>query len=54
MSAKKMGAVRMSEICAELEEAGRSGELARVPQQLDQLEAELCRVSKELSKVTTN
>ena len=53
-SAKNMGAVRMSEICAELEEAGRSGELARVPQQLDQLEAELCRVSKELSKVTTN
>ncbi len=48
-SAKNMGAVRMSEICAELEEAGRSGELARVPQQLDQLEAELCRVSKELS-----
>ena len=34
-SAQNMGAVRMSEICAGLEEAGRSGELARAPQLLD-------------------
>ncbi len=53
-SALNMGAVRMSEICAELEEVGRSGDLVRALQLLDQLDAEFSRVSRELSKVTTN
>jgi HPt (histidine-containing phosphotransfer) domain-containing protein len=39
-----MGAVRMVEICTELQELGATGELSRAPELLDALEAEFGRV----------
>jgi len=50
-----MGAVRMSEICAGLQELGASGELSRAPELLDELEAEFKRIRPALeAAVTTN
>jgi PAS domain S-box-containing protein len=47
-SAGNMGAARMAAICAELQEAGASGELGRAPGLLDRLEEELGRVRPAL------
>jgi CheY-like chemotaxis protein len=53
-SCANMGAVGMQGMCAELEEMGRSGELAGAPGLIDRLEEEFGRVSavfeEELSK----
>ena len=49
-----MGAVRMEAICAELEEMGRSEDLASAPVRISKLEEEFGRVrvvfEEELSK----
>lgn len=47
-SCGNMGAVRMAKLCEELQGVGASGNLARVPELLDQLEAEFELVSKLL------
>jgi hypothetical protein len=38
----------MSDICAEIEESGASGDLARIPGLLESLEAEFGRVRRAL------
>ncbi len=43
-----MGALGMARTCAELEEAGGSGDLSRVPELLARLDAEFERVRQEL------
>ncbi len=43
-----MGAVKMATICAELEDAGRSGELERALVLVERLEAEFGRVRPAL------
>jgi CheY-like chemotaxis protein len=43
-----MGATRMAEICAEIQALGASGELIRVPELLDALEAEFERICPAL------
>jgi HPt (histidine-containing phosphotransfer) domain-containing protein len=47
-SCGNMGAWRMDELCAELQEAGASGELASAPAALERLEAEFERVRPAL------
>ncbi|HET7272842.1 MAG TPA: response regulator, partial [Rubrobacter sp.] len=47
-SSGNMGAKRMSSLCAQLEDAGSSGDLSRVPQLLGDLEAEFGRVRPAL------
>jgi two-component system, sensor histidine kinase and response regulator len=47
-SCGNMGAWRMAELCAELQEAGASGELASAPELLERLEAEFERVRPAL------
>jgi two-component system, sensor histidine kinase and response regulator len=47
-SSGNMGATRMAAVCAELEEAGASGDLGRVPELLDRLEEEFGRVRPAL------
>ena len=47
-SVDNMGARRMAQICAELQDVGASENLARVPGLLDQLESELDRVRSAL------
>jgi signal transduction histidine kinase/PleD family two-component response regulator/HPt (histidine-containing phosphotransfer) domain-containing protein len=47
-SSGNMGATRMSEICAEIEESGASGDLARAPGLLEGLEEEFGRVRPAL------
>ena len=47
-SCGNMSAWRMAEICAELQETGVSGDLARAPDLLEQLEAEFGRVRQAL------
>jgi signal transduction histidine kinase/DNA-binding response OmpR family regulator/HPt (histidine-containing phosphotransfer) domain-containing protein len=49
-SSSNLGAVRMAAICAELEEIGRSGELAPAPALISGLEAELGRVRAVLER----
>jgi len=48
-----MGAARMVEICGELQELGAAGELSRVPELLDALEAEFGRVRPALEAAVT-
>jgi HPt (histidine-containing phosphotransfer) domain-containing protein len=47
-SCGNMGAWRMAQICAELQDTGASGDLARAPELLEQLEAEFGRVRPAL------
>ena len=47
-SSGNMGATRMAAVCAELEEAGASRDLGRVPELLDRLEEEFGRVRPAL------
>ena len=47
-SCGNMGAARMAEICADLQEIGDSGDLARAPELLERLEAEFDRVRSAL------
>lgn len=47
-SSGNIGASRMSEICNELQNVGASGNLARAPEVLEQLEAEFVRVRPAL------
>ena len=47
-SCGNMGAWCMAELCAELQEAGATGELASAPELLERLEAELERVRPAL------
>jgi two-component system, sensor histidine kinase and response regulator len=49
-SSSNLGAVRMAAICAELEEIGRSGDLATAPALISGLEAELGRVRAVLER----
>jgi CheY-like chemotaxis protein len=51
-SSGNMGATRMSEICAEIEESGASGDLARAPGLLEGLEEEFGRVRQALEAET--
>ena len=44
-----MGAARMAQMCARLEEIGASGELSRVPEMLDAIEMEFGRVRPALT-----
>ncbi len=53
-SCGNMGATGMAATCAELEEAGRSGGLARAPMLMERLEAELGRVRAALEKELTS
>jgi two-component system, sensor histidine kinase and response regulator len=48
-----MGAVRMAEICAGIQGLGTYGELSRVPQLLDDLEAEFKRIRPALEAAVT-
>ena len=48
-SSQNMGATRMGALCAELQEAGSAGDLARAPELVDLLTAEFERVDAELS-----
>jgi CheY-like chemotaxis protein len=48
-----MGGVQMAKICAEIQELGASGELSRVPELLDDLEAEFERVRPVLEAAVT-
>ena len=48
-----MGAVRMVEICAALQEVGASGDLSRAPELLDELEAEFWRLHPALEAAIT-
>ena len=48
-----MGAVHMAEICAEIQALGASGELTRVPELLDALEAEFKRIRPALEAAVT-
>ena len=48
-----MGAVQMAKICAGVQELGASGELSRVPELLDDLEAEFERVRPDLEAAVT-
>jgi len=45
-----MGAIKVATVCAELEEAGRSGDLATAPVLATRLKAELRRVRVALEK----
>jgi HPt (histidine-containing phosphotransfer) domain-containing protein len=47
-SSSNMGATRMAAVCAELEEAGASGDLGRAPGLLARLEEEFGRVRPAL------
>jgi CheY-like chemotaxis protein/HPt (histidine-containing phosphotransfer) domain-containing protein len=49
-SSGNMGAKRMAEICAQLQEAGASGDLARAPELLRRLEEEFGRVRPALEE----
>jgi two-component system, sensor histidine kinase and response regulator len=49
-SCGNLGAVRMAAVCAELEEIGRSGDLATAPALISGLEAELGRVRAVLER----
>ncbi len=49
-SCANLGVVRMAAICAELEEIGRSGDLAPAPALISRLEAELGRVRAVLER----
>ena len=48
-----MGATRMAEICAEIQELGASGELSSVPELLDALQAEFERIRPALEAAVT-
>jgi HPt (histidine-containing phosphotransfer) domain-containing protein len=48
-----MGAVQMAQICAGIQGLGASGELSRVPQLLDDLEAEFKRIRPALEAAVT-
>ena len=48
-----MGAVRMAEICAGIQELGASGELSHAPELLDELEAEFKRIRPALEAAVT-
>jgi HPt (histidine-containing phosphotransfer) domain-containing protein len=47
-SSGNLGATRMTKLCAELEDAGASGDLSHAQQMLQQLEAEFTRVRPAL------
>jgi HPt (histidine-containing phosphotransfer) domain-containing protein len=49
-SSSNMGALRMVTLCAELEEIGRSGDLAPAPVLISRLEVELGRVRAVLER----
>jgi signal transduction histidine kinase/CheY-like chemotaxis protein/HPt (histidine-containing phosphotransfer) domain-containing protein len=53
-SSANMGAVRMEAICAELEEIGRSEDLAAAPEQISQLEEEFGHVRAVLEEELSN
>ena len=54
-SCGNMGALRMSTICAELQDMGHSGELERAPMLLERLKAEFGRVRPALeAEVSTS
>ena len=48
-SSQNMGATRMGALCAQLQEAGRTGDLSRVPELVDLITDEFERVDAELT-----